>query len=255
MIDIKTLRESPNLVKESLKKRGLDGSEVDKFLEIDEKWRQLKKDVDALRARRNKVSQSINQAKKKGEMIDSIIQEAKSIPSQISEKQTKMKEYEDVRDKIWNIIPNLIDESVPDGANWHQELLNQMSTEIPGVRPAAISVELKEKLEEYRGFRHVVRNVYTYHLDPNKLKPLVKNIKIVMKGLKKELSAFARFIQKAEENKYSNERGGLYEPLSHRHQHSSDPDLAGIRLWPGKRADGGGPPEGRAGLRYRRERG
>ena len=104
-------------------------------------------------------------------------------------------------ERIFEKIAALIDESVPDGANWHQELLNQMSTEIPGVRPAAISVELKEKLEEYRGFRHVVRNVYTYHLDPNKLKPLVKNIKIVMKGLKKELSAFARFIQKAEENK------------------------------------------------------
>ena len=86
---------------------------------------------------------------------------------------------------------------MPEGANWHQELLNQMSIEVPGVRPAVISTELKEKLEEYRGFRHVVRNVYTYHLDSAKVKPLVKNIGRVRKKLEKELSAFAKFIREA----------------------------------------------------------
>ena len=87
---------------------------------------------------------------------------------------------------------------MPEGANWHQELLKQMSIEVPGVRPAVISFELKEMLEEYRGFRHVVRNVYTYHLDPEKVKPLVKNISNVRKKLERELSAFAKFIQEAQ---------------------------------------------------------
>jgi hypothetical protein len=101
-------------------------------------------------------------------------------------------------ERLFEKIAGSIDGSMPEGANWHQELLNQMAIEVPGVRPAVISVELKGKLEEYRGFRHVVRNVYTYHLDPDKLKPLVKTIRSVMKKLEKELSAFARFIQKAE---------------------------------------------------------
>ena len=100
-------------------------------------------------------------------------------------------------ERLFEKIAGSIDGSMPEGANWHQELLNQISIEVPGVRPAVISAELKEKLEEYRGFRHVVRNVYTYHLDPAKVKPLVKNIRRVRKKLEKELSAFARFIQEA----------------------------------------------------------
>lgn len=77
-------------------------------------------------------------------------------------------------ERLFEKIAGSIDGSIPEGANWHHELLSQMSIEVPGIRPAVISTELKEKLEEYRGFRHVVRNVYTYHLDPAKVKPLVK---------------------------------------------------------------------------------
>ena len=101
-------------------------------------------------------------------------------------------------ERLFKKIAGTIDGTMPEGANWHQELLTQMSIEVPGVRPAVISLELKEKLEEYRGFRHVVRNVYTYHLDPEKVKPLVKPIIRVRKKLEKELSAFARFIQGAQ---------------------------------------------------------
>jgi hypothetical protein len=80
-------------------------------------------------------------------------------------------------ERIFEKIASTIDGSVPSGVNWHQELLNQMAVEVPRIRPAVISVDLKkDDLEEYRGFRHVVRNVYTYRLDPEKLRPLVKNI-------------------------------------------------------------------------------
>ena len=51
------------------------------------------------------------------------------------------------------------------------------------------------KLDEYRGFRHVVRNVYTYHLSPEKIKPLVDNVHEVIANSDKELSAFAKFLQ------------------------------------------------------------
>jgi hypothetical protein len=100
-------------------------------------------------------------------------------------------------ESLFEKIAGTIDGFVPEGASWHQELLKQMSIEVPGIRPAVISLELKEMLEEYRGFRHVVRNVYTYHLDPEKLKPLVKNIRNVIQKLEKELTAFARFTQEA----------------------------------------------------------
>ena len=100
-------------------------------------------------------------------------------------------------ERLFEKIAGTVDGYLPEGANWHQELLNQMCVEVPGIRPAIISIELKEKLEEYRGFRHVVRNVYTYRLDPEKLKPLVKSIRSVKKKLEKELSGFAEFILEA----------------------------------------------------------
>ena len=102
-----------------------------------------------------------------------------------------------VVERLFEKIAGTVDGYLPEGANWHQELLNQMCVEVPGIRPAIISIELKEKLEEYRGFRHVVRNVYTYRLDPEKLKPLVKSIRSVKKKLEKELSGFAEFILEA----------------------------------------------------------
>ena len=73
-----------------------------------------------------------------------------------------------------------------------------MSMEITGIRPAVISSDLKQKLEEYRGFRLVVRNVYTYHLSPEKIEPLVENVQDVFRKSEKELSAFAKFLQSFE---------------------------------------------------------
>ena len=84
---------------------------------------------------------------------------------------------------------------MPKGANWHQELLNQMTLEIPNVRPAVISEKTRKQLDTYRGFRHVVRNVYTYHISPDKMEPLAKGIRLVFKQVEKELTAFSRFIE------------------------------------------------------------
>jgi len=100
-------------------------------------------------------------------------------------------------ERIFEKTASLIDGNVPSGANWHQELLNQMSIEVPGIRPAVISLELKELLEDYRGFRHVVRNVYTYHLNPEKIERLVTKISGVFQKADAELTAFAKFLQSA----------------------------------------------------------
>jgi hypothetical protein len=102
-------------------------------------------------------------------------------------------------ERVFEKLASTIDRSVPSAANWHQELLTQMQTEIPSVRPAVISSQLKESLEEYRGFRHVVRNVYTYHLNPEKLKILVGNLEGTFEMASKELAAFGGFLKRLEE--------------------------------------------------------
>lgn len=97
-------------------------------------------------------------------------------------------------ERIFEKLASTIDRTVPSAANWHQELLTQMQTEIPSVRPAVISSLLKESLEEYRGFRHVVRNVYAYHLKPEKLKILVGNLESTFRLASEELTVFSDFL-------------------------------------------------------------
>jgi hypothetical protein len=101
-------------------------------------------------------------------------------------------------ERIFERIGAAVDGSVPSGANWHRELLNQMSIEIPGVRPAVISEGLRENLEGYLGFRHVVRNVYTYHLSPEKLEALVAQVQTVFVKAKSEMAGFCKFLQNSE---------------------------------------------------------
>jgi hypothetical protein len=98
-------------------------------------------------------------------------------------------------ERVFEKIASAVEGSLPQGVNWHQELLDQMALEIPNVRPAVLSVKTREHLDPYRGFRHVVRNVYTYNISPDKMKPLAKGIRSVFRQIEKDLAAFSRFIQ------------------------------------------------------------
>ena len=102
-------------------------------------------------------------------------------------------------ERIFEKLASTLDGAVPSAANWHQELLTQMQTEIPSVRPAVISSQLKESLEEYRGFRYVVRNVYTYHLKPEKLKILVSSLEATFRLASEELTVFGDFLKKQDD--------------------------------------------------------
>ena len=97
-------------------------------------------------------------------------------------------------ERVFELIAKNIDGSIPEGENWHQELLRQMLTEIKQVRPAVISRDSYDDLNEYRGFRHVVRNVYTFNLSIKKLKPLVYDIDSVYASVKNEIEKFIQLI-------------------------------------------------------------
>lgn len=51
-----------------------------------------------------------------------------------------------------------------------------MAQEVPQVRPAVISEKSRSRLDEYRGFRHVVRNVYTFKFDTEKVEKLATEV-------------------------------------------------------------------------------
>lgn len=98
-------------------------------------------------------------------------------------------------ERVFELIAAIVDQTKPQGENWHQELLRQMAVEIELVRPAVISVEIRNTLDEYRGFRHVVRNVYSFHLSNTKIEPLVNKLPNLFKDVKNELEGFLYFLE------------------------------------------------------------
>ncbi len=98
-------------------------------------------------------------------------------------------------ERLFTHIAETIDGKPPQGAEWHKLLLEQMKTEIPGIRPAVISTETGKFLDELRRFRHIVRNVYTHHIDPERLKKLVDGSFKSFAQLSAEISAFAAFLE------------------------------------------------------------
>jgi len=119
MIDIKLLRENPEIVKANIKKKFQNDKLpiVDQVIELDEKWRREKQNGDNLRKSRNQISEEINQSKKaKNEKkAKELIKKAKELPDKISNNEKKTKVLEEKRDQLLKQIPNIIHESVPIG--------------------------------------------------------------------------------------------------------------------------------------------
>jgi hypothetical protein len=74
-----------------------------------------------------------------------------------------------------------------------------MSSEVPKVRPSVVSLDLRNALDRYRGFRHEVRNVYTFNLDIELVDLLVKPLEPTMQQLSRELLVIAEFLEEVEQ--------------------------------------------------------
>ncbi len=152
MIDIKLLRESPELVKANIKKKFQNDKLplVDEVLKLDEKWRKFKFDEDKLRSERNSVSKEVSEAKKaKNEKkANEALKRAKKIPEEIAEIEEKRKVLEDKIKQIMYKIPNIMHDSVPLGKNdtENKELKKIGKPEVPNYE-IFNNAELVEKLE------------------------------------------------------------------------------------------------------------
>ena len=124
MIDIKLIRESPELVRENIRKKFQDEKIVlvDKVKKLDDEWRKLKYGEDNLRSGRNKISNEINQAKKEKKNFSSLIKKAKKIPSEIEKIQEKRKKLEAKIREIMLQIPNMIHKCVVIGKDENENV-------------------------------------------------------------------------------------------------------------------------------------
>lgn len=90
-------------------------------------------------------------------------------------------------------------ELTPAGQEWHTELLEQMSKEMRGVRPAVIRAETYEMLEVFRSFRHKVRHIYGFSLKWNKMLPLLESADQTITALVADLESFCNFLEQIED--------------------------------------------------------
>ena len=119
MLDIKFVRENPDVVKQNIKNKFQDEKLVlvDEVLKLDQENRDIKQEVEALRANRNKISKQIGALMAQGKK-----EEAEAVKKQVTENAARMAEL-DEREKVVEeeirkrmmIIPNIIDPSVPIG--------------------------------------------------------------------------------------------------------------------------------------------
>jgi len=113
MIDIKLIRENPELVKSSQRGRGEDESIVDRLIEIDSKRRDAISAFETVRAEQNLLSKSVGAAK--GDEKSALLEKAKVLSAQVKEADTKRAELEAQTNEIAKLLSNVLDPEAPIG--------------------------------------------------------------------------------------------------------------------------------------------
>ncbi len=113
MIDIKLIRENPELVKSSQRGRGEDESIVDRLLALDTKRRDAIASFEALRAEQNTLSKSVGSAK--GDEKNALLEQAKGLAAKVKEADSKRAEIEAETNEVAKLLSNVLDPDAPIG--------------------------------------------------------------------------------------------------------------------------------------------
>lgn len=155
---------------------------IESYLVLAERIRHELDDLDRLVARANRA---VDTAKRHPQDADLLVDSAS----------LNLHDVYSGLERIFRQIAATVDGSVPASAEWHRELLDQMGLDLPKVRPPVLTSEAMQRLDEYLRFRHVVRNVYTFSFDPERIGRLVKELEAVFEQVRQELIAFADFLE------------------------------------------------------------
>jgi len=117
MLSRQFVRENPGVVREAVAKKGIEGVDLDRVLEIDEEWRELKARGDDLRQERNEVSGRIGELKREGkeEEAEEAIGRSSELKEELEDVESRADELEAELEEALLEIPNVPHESVPVG--------------------------------------------------------------------------------------------------------------------------------------------
>jgi seryl-tRNA synthetase len=121
MLDLKYIRENPELVKQGIENKN-EKNRIDEVISLDEKRRSLILQADELKAKRNQVSSQIPKLKKEGQDVTPILAEMKQVSDKITELDSGLRIVEKELEDILMFIPNLPHSSVPAGKSAEENI-------------------------------------------------------------------------------------------------------------------------------------
>lgn len=122
MLDLKLIRSQPDLIKDSLKKRGQDFNNIDYILEIDDKRRKIIFNSSALKQERNQVSEEIALLIKEKKDAQEKISAMREVSNKIKEMDAEIRSIDQEIENILLEIPNIVDSSIPVGQDEESNL-------------------------------------------------------------------------------------------------------------------------------------
>jgi hypothetical protein len=98
-------------------------------------------------------------------------------------------------ERIFKPIASEVNGGVSHELDWHKRLLTRAALEIDGIRPAVISLQTRKDLEELLQFRHVVRNIYGFELDADRIDHLIDLTTGIFPRFAKDIEEFNAFLK------------------------------------------------------------
>ena len=140
MVDLKSLRENPEILRELLKKRGIlnpwqgDSNDLDleSFLQLDQSHRKILQEIESLRSRKNQIAEEFPKLKRKGEDTTQILAEVETLKKEMQEKEALFSNLDQRISDALLRIPNLVDSSVPIGKSFKENVVTRQPEEPKG---------------------------------------------------------------------------------------------------------------------------
>jgi seryl-tRNA synthetase len=133
MLDVKLIRENPEIVRNDLRKRGdLEKIKMlDEVIESDRQWRRVLTEVNNIRHKRRVLTAEIAELTKRGEAAVQQKDEAKRIPQRLTELENRVKDYKERVDHGLLRLPNILHESVPFGEDERDNVVTKIVSKPP----------------------------------------------------------------------------------------------------------------------------
>ena len=135
------------------------------------------------------ISQIDNLLLKYADVLTSCREKEKPDLTEITTSASVLHSFYNGLENIFHTIAKQIDNSIPEGANWHKDLLQQIARQTDS-RKAILTDDTEMICADFLAFRHFYRHSYSFMLDWDEFKQLVINLEKTWKIIKKEIQCF-----------------------------------------------------------------